>query len=647
LPSEAVAHKFLALLFKRILKVTKNGQNFFLLGSKYLLLFGFFLFQLFASGQVFFSNNPKYLRSKTEQNNLITNFKYNYPDTSVFFLTDYFPRNFMGNAGMPSPEYIIKYGTEDIGFRFFNPPLTNDRFSSKEIPYYRSVGPFARLTGIAGSKELQIFDMMFTHTYKDKLNITVGFRRYTSKGFYRRQQTYTNNLYLSSNYETRSRRAGYYLFVLNNSNKGNESGGLVKERLSDTSVLQLKELLEVRVQHANRDNRETQVMINPYFRLNKRSDSTHNLNHYVQLKSKFSDRSFQYKDNGIGSDKFYNVAYLDTNVTHDSSHVRQYINSLDYAMISRTGNAGLSIGYRNEINQVWQYYDSTIVNHLAQADFMHRFKLNEEDTSATGRFAEAKFNSQYVINGPNVGNFKAETNILLSFNERKKRRVYFDLLWESRNADQMARNWYSNHFVWTGRSRSPVEQFQARLGATLGPLIKVQLTQQNITHYVYFDQLAMPQQYMGTITNNAIELQVGRVFAKHLGLYLDHIYQSSSKASIVRLPGNVTTARLYYTGNIARNNLQLQIGTQVQVYESFTPYAYMPATQSFYLQNSVKTASYPFVDIYLSARIRPVSFFLKVENVAQGLVGNDYYLVEGYYQPDRAFRFGLTWMFFD
>jgi hypothetical protein len=93
--------------------------------------------------------------------------------------------------------------------------------------------------------------------------------------------------------------------------------------------------------------------------------------------------------------------------------------------------------------------------------------------------------------------------------------------------------------------------------------------------------------------------------------------------------------------------LQLNTGAQLDLYSSFYGYAYMPSTQMFHLQHSIKTAEYPFVSIYLNARIRPVTIFVKVENILQNYVGTNYSFVPGYFQPDRCFRFGLSWMFFD
>lgn len=67
-------------------------------------LFALVLCCLFFStkAQVFYSTDPLYLKSKSEQNNLLSKYQYTYPDTAITELSNYFPRNFMGNMGMAS-----------------------------------------------------------------------------------------------------------------------------------------------------------------------------------------------------------------------------------------------------------------------------------------------------------------------------------------------------------------------------------------------------------------------------------------------------------------------------------------------------------------------------------------------------------------
>lgn len=614
--------------------------------EKVLLLF-LTLYFIGGNAQVFYSTDPLYLRVKSEKNNLVTQYRYSYPDTSLTEFSNFFPRNFMGNIGLPSPHYMLTYKSDNVGFRFFQPPTQQDRFTEEQVQYYRSKGPYANLTGIAGAKNLQIFKMLFTHTYKDKVNVTMGFQRYTSIGYYKRQTTYTNNLYISSNYETKKKRAGYYLYLLNNSNKNNENGG-IKSPLNDTTILVIKEVLPYNISNASRDNRETKAMFNPYFKLNKKSDSTRAYDQFIQIKTKFTNQVFKYKDTHIAQDGFYHVAYKDTIQTHDSSLVRQFANEVDYAVKSRDKNRAFSVGIKNEHNRVWQYADSLFSNTSAQGDAVYKkiFK-NKDSLTPFTRSIENHVNAQYVLEGTNAGNYRAELSSFVDINPIKKRSIFLAISYERRNPDYIYNYWVSNHFEWFNLGYKPQEQLQIKLKFNLGKSLQFNVYQQNVNHFLYFDRNALPAQYNSPISNTALSLNFAKVFFKHLGIGLNHVYQSSTRPTYVRIPGNVSTVKLFYNGNLFKNNLQLQIGSQVQIYEGFTPYNYMPATQVFYLQDKVETSPYPYVDVYLNARIRPVSFFFKVENVLQGLVGTNYFFVPGYYQADRAFRFGLSWTFFD
>jgi hypothetical protein len=616
--------------------------------TRILCLTSLLFFYLAGQAQVFISRNPLYLKKKTEQDNLTAAFRHSYPDTTVSNLNNFFPRNFMGNTGLPSPEYFFTHGSEPLGYRFLNPPTTNDRIKDTQVEYFRSKGPYADLSAMGGSKLMQAFKMIFTHTYKEKINITMRFNRYSSQGFYLKQQSYANNFFMSSNYSSKNKRFGYYAYVLNNGNKNQENGGIKDVVLTDSTANVNKALFKVKLNAANRDNRETKLMLNPWLRLNNANDSSASTNHFLQLKSKGALSAYKYKDTRIIDDQYYRLIYLDTALTLDSSHVKQLSNELDYTLLSADDHFGFSAGYKNEITQVWQHANYMFQNHILVSNAFYRAaSIRADSGNASPQSFESGFSFEYVLEGSNSGNYKVESNSLYNFNSQKRRNVFLDLLYEKRNADRIYNNWTSNHFIWDDNGYKAQEQFQAKAGITFGRVFSAALLFQNIYHYLYFDELALPRQYNSTINNMAFSLNYSDVFFKHLGLSLNYTYQGTSNTYLVRVPQNSGTAKLFYTGSLFKNNLQLQIGSQMQVYQEFYACDYMPATQVFYLQNSFQTAVYPFVDVFLNARIRPVSFFLKMENALSGFAGNNYAFVPGYYQPPRAFRFGLSWMFFD
>lgn len=599
-----------------------------------------------SSAQAYYTINSNYIKSKANDNNCLQEFKADYPDTSEANIHEFFPRNFLGNIGVSSPDYILNYKVDDLGFRLYPSSLLNDQFSEKQVQFFRTKGPYASANGIAGSKQLQILKFIFTHTYKDKINVTMRFNRYTSKGFYGHQQSYTNNFYLSSNFTSKKERVGYYFYYINNGNRFQENGGIVGDSLSAEDLTQPKELLSVRLSSALRNNRENQVMFNPWIKLNKSPDSLDKMNAYLQLKSCFSAASFIYRDDNLTNNNFYFLFYHDTVRTYDSTSLQKFRNEISFVLLKGKRSAGLSVGYRNELNRLWQKTDSIFFNDIAFAD-AHFKKSVRKDSAKKELLFDDQLKAQYVLGGPNTSNYLIENRSKLTFAGDQPFSLFLNLSMESRNPDHFYNNWVSNHYTWFNNGFLPVQTSQAQLGVSYKNNIGLDFFFKNVSNYLYMDELAYPAQLKGDMQLSGLRAFATVTLFKHLGLSAEHTYQMSSHQAYISMPENISKAQLYYTGNLFKGNLQLKTGVQAEIYSSFYSYSYMPATQMFYLQNEVMTAQYPYVTAYLNARIRPVTVFVKVENALQNYVGSNYSMVRGYFQPDRCVRFGINWMFFD
>ena len=624
--------------------------------TKYLFLTAAFFFCLPSFSQTKYNADPGYLLSKTESDNILSKkFKPAYPDTNVKNLQNYSARNYMGNLGLPSPSYMLSYKSKPLGFNLYDLPFGNDLIQKSQVEYYRTKGPFASLTGISGSKLEQNFRLLFSHTLKNRLNITMRFNRFGVKGYYLKQQTFTNNFYTSINYTTKNNRFGFYSYFLYNKIKYQENGGLKYDTSITSNPLVSKDLLPVNLSNSKRTIRETNISFNPWVKLNKGNDSGR-VSHYIDYKFNYAGNYYWYQDAGLPYDGFYNTVYLDTVKTSDSTHLRQFTNRVNYTFKLNQIGFGAYAGYSHEYTILHQHFDSTFSHQLVYGSlFYDKLFLNKDSSSINrNKFFSTRITYSSVLAGPNSGDMKIEWNSELSFrlNEKglgtkKTTRIYLSVLSEQRHPDFIYNYWYANNFRWNNQYK-PVNTLQGKLGLinTISGL-SANVLWQNITNYLYFDSVATPKQSNLIVSNWQFNLNFNKVLFKHLGLRLNYYYQLTNRASIVRIPPLAATGSIFYTGNLFKNNLQMQFGVQGEYYNAFKAYAYMPATNEFYVQNHYTVGQYPFVDVFLNARIRPVQFFIKIENVLYGLVGTNYNFVHGYYQPDRSFRFGLTWMFFD
>lgn len=596
-----------------------------------------------VKSQVFYPVDSSYISAVTHEQKLnFRSFKHQKIDTSINRIQNYSPYNTNGSYGLPSSPLTFSYETKKLGFNFYQAPYQNDVFNQHHILYYQTKGPFASLTGIAGSKQEQNFDFLFSNTLKNKLNITLGFKRYGSLGFYKRQQTFTNNFYTTSHYKSKSNRVGYYAFFLFNKNKHLENGGLTSDTVFKENININKQLLALNLSAAKRELRQTTVNFNPWFRLNKKEDSSIVFSHYINYEIEYRGNYSKYLDDGISTDKYYNVFYFDTLKTNDSSHWRNFSNALNYVLDIKPIHSKLQVGFRNEFNQTYQHgFDSVIKNNSLQAGFY----INDKRYNG---FIKAS----YIVKGGNATDYQIEIN-----NEIIKKLVIWDKSFsykllinfsrEQRHPDYIYNRWISNHYQWKNNF-VPIEKIQSTIGvSSLDNRFGFGVISQNIKNQIYLNELVTPEQTSATIQNMTAFIYKDFLIAKHLGINVKYNYQSSSYQAITSLPTHIFNSALFYQGALFKNALQLQVGFNATYFSEFNGMAYSPALNMYYVQTQKTVGNYPYVDFFINARIKPVRFFIKIDHVNQGFFGSNYSLTPNYIQNDRAFKFGLNWLFFD
>lgn len=115
----------------------------------------------------------------------------------------------------------------------------------------------------------------------------------------------------------------------------------------------------------------------------------------------------------------------------------------------------------------------------------------------------------------------------------------------------------------------------------------------------------------------------------------------------MRLPEFWLRHTFYFEGHLFKSNFLAQIGFDIRYNSPYYAGAYMPATGNFYLQNQKSLFNYPMIDLFISAQISKARIFFKVNFVNQGLFEKGYFSSPYYPMPDRSFRGGISWRFYD
>jgi len=107
------------------------------------------------------------------------------------------------------------------------------------------------------------------------------------------------------------------------------------------------------------------------------------------------------------------------------------------------------------------------------------------------------------------------------------------------------------------------------------------------------------------------------------------------------------TFNSFYVEQTVFKVLRTNVGVDVRYNTKYENYAYNPAISQFYVGRDVKFATTPIVDFWIKASLRKANIFLKYEYANQGIGSQGYYTVYKYPMPDKLFKIGVSWNFYD
>ncbi len=254
------------------------------------------------------------------------------------------------------------------------------------------------------------------------------------------------------------------------------------------------------------------------------------------------------------------------------------------------------------------------------------------------------------------GNLLISKSIMLG---KKKSDVYFKLRIGNYSPTIFQQRYNSNHYVWKNDFKN-MGKTHTRVG------LKIPITRTEAefaygleTNYIYYDSLAMPQQYTDKVLNiMSFRLHQDFVIGKNnkigrFNIKNKIVYQlaPSDIQDVIRLPKVAVYHTSYYEMDyflkVKKLSINVQLGYDVYYSTTFKSLGYNPAVGQFYNSNYGRiSGDYPMLTVFLNARIKSTLIFFKYENIFNYLVEDKFYFVLDRYSintPD--FRFGVSWRF--
>ncbi|MBY0426437.1 MAG: putative porin, partial [Cytophagales bacterium] len=219
----------------------------------------------------------------------------------------------------------------------------------------------------------------------------------------------------------------------------------------------------------------------------------------------------------------------------------------------------------------------------------------------------------------------------------------------------------SNHFQWSQKlNPTTTDEIGAKVGYKLPwHTASVHVQGQNINDYIYFRQTdATPTQFGTAFQVLYVTGNVSFNWWKLGFIGLVRYSKSSLEETVspIRFPTIYANPQIYFQSFIFKKALKFQFGLDAHYRTGYYADRYMPAIQTYFIQNDVILNNNWNMNVFLTAQIKRIRIFVRLNNIVQNTsdwgrqeskVNTVFTNTPGYFGIPFSFVFGFNWTFFD
>ncbi|MBQ3844840.1 MAG: hypothetical protein II817_07700 [Bacteroidales bacterium] len=557
----------------------------------------------------------------------------------------------LSNSGHAHKNLEFSYPST-IGFN--NKLTAYDKFiiTKKDIIYPIIYQPFTEIKYMMGGKKEQHLDILFSREFQPRFFVTLKFNIDYAPSVYQRSFAQNYNFVANFRWNTRDNRYGVNGYYVMNDIDAYENGGITNDSLFTELIETDKTVIPVNLQHAKNKISVTGFGISQYFiisysdiKKDKRigfgrlcHSFDYQLNRYIYSDTDPTSGFYDNFDTLINKDKTYdsiNFYTIRNSISWNSLSYGQYKNDIPfYLSVGLEHNYTYHSGYTDILTGA-QFGKSYYQNIRATAGItMNILKT----TRITGK-------GEIILTDYQAGDFMLEGQWKQFLGTFKKNfgDLVFNVNISRQSADWFEQYYYSNNFRWNN-DFSPTTYIRLQ-GVYETPWFSIGLKQTTIDHYIYFDLDAKP-------TQHAIPVVIASAFANfYVRIRLLEVsgfasIQMSDNENILHLPFIHSKIKFGWNITLVKGVSIMQPSFVVNYFTEYYADAYMPALRTFYLQKTVKIGNYPFVDFYITFKLKRANIFLGYTNLYSFKQDNRYFTTPHYPMRDSRLIFGARWRLF-
>ncbi len=252
--------------------------------------------------------------------------------------------------------------------------------------------------------------------------------------------------------------------------------------------------------------------------------------------------------------------------------------------------------------------------------------------------------AQYIAGGYNDRDSHLGGHILLG-REKQPFRLKLHAMYAGQEAPYFYSRFRSNYVSWDNDFRKT--RILTGGASFMYRMLSVDAGYTLMNRAVYMDEEGYPVQNSGSfsVITAGLTAELSYLFIKSKHRLQ---YQYFGDEHFDRFPSLVSYHSLFADFLLFDGVLHAHTGFDLRYNNPYRPMAYMPVNRHFHIQNHYESDQVLLLDVFANAMISRARLFIKLENIL-GLFsdGKPVYDIPFYPLPVAAFKFGISWMFFD
>ena len=454
------------------------------------------------------------------------------------------------------------------------------------------------------SSKGQFINVRHQQYLTDYLLFNIHFDKFSQEGIYNRENLKLHNVQTNLLFTNKNKRYQAHLYLGYHKITMDENGGIFNYAFNfDEPLLNQINLLSAQNEAKNRNHAFSQK-----FNLTDNWSISNQIS-IISNRRTYSDES----PNSI----FYSDIYIDSTQTYDS------LSTLDIS--NRFG-----ISYKN--------FTVSQLLHSRQA-FINTIDSTDNDLGLAFDYTNDRygiyFNSEFYQS--------SHLSLLLSKSFKIKSSSHqLALSYDKTRTPIFINSYYSNHYLFDTEFSNTKSLAASYLFKLKDWSFSTKLNE--YTDYIFLDQSAKYQQYRSSILHWHNKLSLGWNWKKFHTLHsIDYHYTDNTR--ILRFPNFNYTTTWWLESDLFGDNLNTQVGAQLNYFTAYYAQAYNPALALYQLQDTQFVGEVPLLSAFINLKVHNMNINIKYRNVLSLLKENTdmHYFIPNYPNYPPTIQFSVVW----